>query len=496
MFFHHKTTTSKETHNEKTSVSHHNQLISKQLKKKSKKDKKRQKAQQKSRIAQQKRKDKRVIYQLYTTIRHHFPDLFEWMCGLDDCRKKASHYELAAHLTACLAMFIFKTESRNGYNQLREKEQFRINFKKLFGFPMPHGDSVNNVIEQLDETQVEILAQKMVQALLKQKKFHKTRYRDKWFRVAVDGSGVVSFDHQHCEQCLHSTSRNGKTTWYHNVLDARLVTPNGFSISLATQWIENPEGDYDKQDCERKAFQRLAIKLKKAFPRLPIILLVDGLYPYEGFFATCEVNNWAYSATFKDGCLRTVWEEVQGLQTLQINNRHVHTRFCPNQKTIEQTYQWVEAIDYNGHTLNWLECREKITDKEGGITESLFTHITNLPIDKTNIIKTSATGRLRWKIENEGFNTLKNGGYGMQHKWVRKSYQGLKNYYQFMQMGYLINQLLVKSVTFQKDHMQGKNHPTLKSIWSDLTAYLKITKVKKKKLEKIDQSRRQFILIS
>jgi hypothetical protein len=91
---------------------------------------------------------------------------------------------------------------------------------------MPHGDSVHNVIVLLDETQVQRLNQKMVQVLLKRKVFHKSRYRHYWFRIAVDGSGVVSFDHHHCEQCLHQTSKNDKTTYSHKILDARLVTPN------------------------------------------------------------------------------------------------------------------------------------------------------------------------------------------------------------------------------------------------------------------------------
>ena len=418
------------------------------------------------------------------------------MREIDDCRKRASDYALAAHLTACLAMFLFKLESRNQYNNKREKTQFRVNFEKLFKFPMPHGDSVHHVIELLDEEQVEQLKQKMVQTLLKRKAFHKSRYRDKWFRVAIDGSGVVSFDHPHCDQCLTSTSKNGKVTYFHTVLDARLVTPNGFSISLATVWIENPEGDYDKQDCERKAFLRLAEKLKKAFPRLPIIILGDGLYPYEGFFAKCRANGWAFSTTFKEGCLKTVWEEVHGLKPLQRENQLTHTRYSPSKKKTVQEYAWVTEIDYRGYTLNWLECRESITwtekDEQGKEVEksetSLFTHITDLPVNRNNIIKTSETGRLRWKIENEGFNTLKNGGYGMQHKWARKSYRGLKNYYQFMQMGHLINQLMVKSVEFQREYLQSKNHPTQKSLWENMMSALVWAKVKTKKLRNILQT--------
>jgi len=32
--------------------------------------------------------------------------------------------------------------------------------------------------------------------------------------------------------------RNGKTLYYHPVLEAKLVTANGFAFSLATQFIE------------------------------------------------------------------------------------------------------------------------------------------------------------------------------------------------------------------------------------------------------------------
>jgi len=39
---------------------------------------------------------------------------------------------------------------------------------------MPHGDSVHNVIEKLEEEQLEQLKQKMLQVLLERKIFHKS----------------------------------------------------------------------------------------------------------------------------------------------------------------------------------------------------------------------------------------------------------------------------------------------------------------------------------
>ena len=491
----------KSSFNEKTSRNHRNVFHQKALKKKKQREEKLKKAA----ILKQKRKKTALIYQLYTTITHHFPALFEWMREIDDCRKKASPYELAAHLTACLAMFLFKTGSRNEYNQKRENLQFQENYEKLFGFAMPHGDSVHNVIALLNEDQVEQLKQKMVKALLERKSFHKSRYRGKWFRIAIDGSGVVSFDHQHCDQCLHTTSKKGKTHYYHNVLDARLITPNGFSISVATVWIENPEkGHYKKQDCERKAFMRLAAHLKKTFPRLSIIILADGLYPYEGFFAICKANHWALKTTFKEGNLPSLWKQVHEQGCYQLMNHHTEIRYRPNGEKVVQEYCWITDVDYKGYSLNWMECRETVIGKktnEEGIEEeyrieSSFVHITDLPLTKKNIVKSSETGRMRWKIENEGFNTLKNGGYGMSHKWARVSYQGLKNYYQFMQMGHLINQLMIKNVVFQRDYLQEKNHPTLKSLWDDLISVMKWVELESKTFRKIIQTQRQFRFIT
>ena len=168
------------------------------------------------------------------TIVQHFPDLLDWMRQIDDSRQKASTYELAAHLTACLAMFLLKSGSRNQYNQNRQDAMFKRNFTRLFGFDMPHGDSVQNVIKLLNTEQIEALKHKMVKQLLLRKTFHASRYQGKWFCIAVDASGVGSYDHERDEQCLKTTSKNGKVTWLHNVLEARLVTPQGFSVSVAT----------------------------------------------------------------------------------------------------------------------------------------------------------------------------------------------------------------------------------------------------------------------
>jgi hypothetical protein len=92
--------------------------------------------------------------------------------------------------------------------------------------------------------------------------------------------------------------------------EAKLVTADGHALSLAGEWIENPEGVFDKQDCERKAFLRLSEKLKKQYPRLPICILADGLYPYENAFQRYEQNGWKYIFVLQENSLKSVQEEL------------------------------------------------------------------------------------------------------------------------------------------------------------------------------------------
>jgi hypothetical protein len=66
----------------------------------------------------------------------------------------------------------------------------------------------------------------------------------------------------------------------------------------------------------KKALHRLAVKLKKGSPHLPIWITAEGLYPNPGFFEPCQHNDWCFIVTFKDGNLLTVWEEVRALRTI------------------------------------------------------------------------------------------------------------------------------------------------------------------------------------
>jgi hypothetical protein len=108
---------------------------------------------------------------------------------------------------------------------------------------------------------------------------------------------------------------------------------------------------------------------------------------------------------------------------------------------------FVTGLVYKGHNLNWLEYKEMYS---GEAPHCKFVHITNMEVNKKNAWEISKHGRMRWMIENQGFNTQKNGGYAMQHKYSRKYLWSMKNYYQLLQIAHLINQLTEKLLMIKK----------------------------------------------
>lgn len=199
-------------------------------------------------------------------ITSHFPELFDKFANLPDKRKRVE-YSITEIIAGALFMFVFKETSRNAYNNVRREATFRKNFYRCFRMDLPHADAVEDVLRELEPVQLEMLKAQLVSKLIEQKVFRKFRFLGKSYLVAVDATGIATFQERHCGQCLTKNSKNGVTRYFHYVLEAKLVTSTGLAISLASEFIENPaSGDYDKQDCEQKAFVRLAAKIKKYFP--------------------------------------------------------------------------------------------------------------------------------------------------------------------------------------------------------------------------------------
>jgi len=348
---------------------------------------------------------------------------------------------------AVVVMFLFKRGSRNNADNSVGKINYRKNLEQIFEFNLPNLDTANGLLLKLDIQLIENIKTKMVSILVSKKVLTKFKTLGLYHNVTVDGTGVHSYDYEPYPECPFKKSKNGKKTWTAYVLEAKIVCANGFSISIATEWVKNPVDEaFDKQDCELKAFTRLAQKLKKNFPRLPTCITADGLYPNKTVFNICEENKWKYVISLKDGNLKTVWKEVAFLNVCGKNIELEVSKIKPNIHIIEK-YKGFQNINYHKHNISIVEVliSGKSIKSDDKIDDLKFAHITNIKLAKENISKISKAGRLRWKIENEGFNDQKNGGYNLQHKYSRTSFVATQNYYQCLQIAHIINQLSHKS---------------------------------------------------
>ncbi len=435
---------------------------------------------------------KSVIYQSAKVMRQHFPGLQQQLKELPDPRER-HHYKIDEIVMGGISMFLFKEGTRNAFNNDRTEPRFRENYRKIFNMRLPHMDTVNDVFLLTDVNSFETLKYNSISALLRKKVLAGQRFMGRYL-VAIDGTGIASYDYKHCDSCLSKTSKNGKTTYFHNVLEAKLITHAGMSLSIATEWISNQgKVDFDKQDCERAAFKRLAEKIKKAYPRLPIIIVADGLYPWEGFFNICQQNNWNYIVTLKDNSLKTLQEDI-----------HWEKRFNPEQKCkvlrvkdkkqVHLGYQWLTGLSYRGHYLNWVECVEE-TGGKGEYADKLqrFVHLSDLPIDANNCAGVSDSGRLRQKIENEGFNSQKNHGYNLEHKFSRDSFSAMQVYYQCLQIAHIINQI-TELTTDIAAILKANKKFTIRYLWKRMISFMLEAAIEKTEIENLLKKRFQIRL--
>jgi hypothetical protein len=402
-----------------------------------------------------------ILRVFFGTVKHYFGGFTELFKGVSDPRKpELITYPLEGLLFTGVMMFLCHLGARRQINsKLRGNGRSKAKFKEMFGVEeVPHGDSLNYVCKRLKPEEMQEVVCRMVEALIRKKVLYRWRLLGRYHLVVIDGTGVLSFRERHCEHCLSRKLRDGSTLYYHPVLEAKLVTANGFALSLMTEFIENSDPEASKQDCELKAFYRLSQRLKKRFPRLPICLLLDGLFAGGPTLSRCQQYGWKYFIVLTDDDLSTVNQEFEALCQITPENQ-LHLVFDKRQK-IEQDYRWMDEIAYldsegQEHELSVLECVETKPDGAGGKQRTKFKWLTNFELDERTVSVLANKGaRLRWKIENEGFNGQKTGGFELEHAYSQDE-TASKIFYFLLQIAHIIFQLVAKGSLFRKAFPNG-----------------------------------------
>ena len=217
--------------------------------------------------------------------------------------------------------------------------------------------------------------------------------------------------------------------------------------------------DDHKQDCERNAFYRLAARLKAYFPRLPILLLLDGLYPNGPLLAICRGYGWQFMIVLPDSCLASIWEEVKALKPRQINATHGqiwHGR--------QQHFWWVNELTYsfnNGaqqQTVHVVGCEETwpVLDADSALVLDQYAQqvwLSSQPLHRHNVHERCNLGaRRRWGIETS-FLIEKRQGYYYEHAFSL-NWNAMKGYHALMRLAHLLNALALATKRVRR-HLTG-----------------------------------------
>ena len=379
-----------------------------------------------------------IFEDVVNIIKQYFPQLTQKLEELTDVRHQSYvEYKMSVITVTRLLGLLCGIKSMRETTEKFNTEETIINISKLLEIELeelPHYDTINNVFEKIDIKQLRNIQKYMVNRLIRSKMFDKYRYKGKYFQIVIDGTGITSFKERHCKHCLKKTYNRGEeneySIYYHYVLEAKLVVGD-IVISLDSEFVENEDENIEKQDCEIRAFYRMAERIKTEYPKLPILISGDALYCVEPVVKICKENKWEYIIRLKEERLKLLGEEIDGLEKAEKEEKEI--KYWNNIKYGEVEFQ------KEANVLKYYE------NKRGKITE--FMWITSLKITEGNKEEIVHYGRQRWKIENEGFNIQKNGTFDIGHIYS-KNYNAMKAHYFFIQFAHTIRQLLEKGLKY------------------------------------------------
>jgi hypothetical protein len=393
---------------------------------------------------------------LVRTIRHFCPELNPWVDQLPDSRWDVLVvYHRRFLFWWGLLLFLCKLGSRRQLDfQLRDPELWVLqNVNRLSGCQqesLPVNKTLSHFLGHVGPEPLAELRTQCVRRLIRNKVLDGTRLLG-CLVFAVDGTGFLSFKHRHCARCL--VHKHGSLIYYlHPVLEAKLVDGRGLALSIGTEFIENPRAmaantpldvatlsEYEKvkQDCELKAFARLAPQLKAAFPQLRLCASGDSLYACGTSLTLCEQNHWSFVLTFKPGRTPSLWQDFAGLLKLSPNNR-LKARLPDG---TQQLYRWVNAMDYQDDEDRWHKVNALLLEESSGGQKHTFAWLTDFPLRPNTVCAVAEQGgRIRSKIENQGFNLQKNSGLNLEHAYSEQP-DVLKAFYYLLQIAHLFLQM-------------------------------------------------------
>jgi len=332
----------------------------------------------------------------------------------DPRQGRGGNIAMADFGVSAFAMFFMQSASFLSFQRRLEKGQGRSNCQTLFGIgKIPSDNYIRDMLDAADPGLLQPCFARMEQLLAQpalRQAFGRLGGRT---LVAWDGTEYFCSQKIDCPHCLTRKRSNGKVENYHTLLAATVVAP-GYSrvVPLFPEFIARQDGA-EKQDCERNAVKRWYAKHGERLRPLRPVYLGDNLFACQPIAEMVKDNGDDFIFTCKESSHKTLYDFMAGAECERHEERH-----RKGKSTETRRYRWIEGVPLrdgkDAMLVNWIGF--DIRDPKGHI-KFATAWITSLPVNKYNVAEIAACGRARWKVENEGFNVMKNHGYELEHNF-------------------------------------------------------------------------------
>ena len=349
--------------------------------------------------------------------------------------KSGSSISLADHLMSGLAIFGLKYPSLLQFDQDRNVDLTRSNLTSLYGIKQAPSDTY--LRERLDEVDPRYLRKnytQLLQSLQRGKGLEGFSYLDNHYLLSLDGTGYFSSADTHCDQCCEKHHRDGRVTYYHQLLGAVLVHPECKEVfPLAPEPILKQDGA-SKNDCERNAAKRFLSDTRREHPHMKFIVIEDALASNAPHIKHLQSLNYRYLLGAKQTDHKFLFDWVDHTSTTSTHEQ-------VDEKGVIHRFRYLNHVPLNDSNfeveVNFLEYWE--IKPNGKSTH--FSWVTDIPVTADNLMPLMRGARARWKVENETFNTLKNHGYHFEHNFGHGYHHLSTVMVHLMMLAFLIDQI-------------------------------------------------------
>ena len=195
-----------------------------------------------------------------------------------DSRGLKSKIPLVDCLMAGLAVFGLKFPSLLQFDQGLDDDAVKYNLRTLYGVDKSPCDTyMRERLDCVDPQSIRLAFTGLFSLIQRGKVVEDYKFLNEYILVACDGTELFSSNEIHCDNCCEKHHKDGRITYYHQMLAGVLVHPERKeALPFCPEPISKADGS-TKNDCEQNAFRRFVEHFRREHPHLKVIFTNDAL---------------------------------------------------------------------------------------------------------------------------------------------------------------------------------------------------------------------------